>query len=42
MLHASFLETLKIEYDDFLSVDDEDDSKFPKINDKDKDRKIVR
>ena len=42
MGYASVLTTFKIEQEDQLSVKDDDDSKVPKINDKDNDRKIVR
>ena len=42
MGHASVLETFKNEHEAYLSVKDDDDSKIPKINDRDKDRKIIR
>ena len=41
MGHASLMETFKIEHEDYLSVKDNDDSKFPKINDRDNDFKII-
>ena len=42
MSYASFLATFKIEHEARLFVKDEDNSKAPKINDKDKDRKFIR
>ena len=41
MDYASFLATFKIRHESCLSVKDNDDSKAPKINDRDKDRKII-
>ena len=41
MGYASVLESLKIECEACLSIKDDDDSKFPKINDKDNDQKII-
>ena len=42
MAYSSILVTFKIEYEAYLSTADEDDTKIPKINDRDKDRKIIR
>ena len=39
---ASVLKTFKIEHEDCLSIKGKDDSKVPKINDKENDRKIIQ
>ena len=40
--YVSVLETFKIDHDDYLSVNDDSDSKVPKINNIINDRKIIR
>ena len=42
MAYSSVLAEFKIEYEAYLSIKDDNDSKVPKINDKDADRKIIR
>ena len=39
--YSSVLETFKIDHEAYLSVKDEDNSKVPKINARDNDRKII-
>ena len=41
MEHVSFLATFKIEHESHLSVKDNDESKVPKINDRDNNLKII-
>ena len=41
MNYASVLATFKINYEDYLYMKGEDESKIPKINDRDNDQKII-
>ena len=42
MAYTSVLATFNFKYEAYLSVKDEDESKVPRINDRDNDRKIIR